>query len=183
VRISPVHPDNFGARRGVAIDRVILHTTEGSARSALGWFADSRAKSSAHYLVTKAGEVVELVDEEDCAYHAGNLAWNRSSIGIEMEGRCAEKATFTAEMLRALVELCGGICERHGLTPDPSHFYGHDEVPNPHDPKRKGGAHGHTDPGPFFPWAFFFTSLAQRRASLPSEPLPPRAVPDPEIIS
>ncbi len=156
---AKAHPDNFGARRGTKVDLVIVHVTEGSAKSALAWFADARAKSSAHYLVTKAGVVWEIVHEDDCAWHAGNVEYNRRSVGIECEGLCDRPDTFTPAMIEALVRLVGAVCDRHGIPRDREHVIGHNEVPNPKDPSKKGGANGHTDPGPHFPWALFMEWL------------------------
>ena len=48
----------------------------------------------------------------------------------------------------AILESFGMAYEMHG-----------DEVPDPKDPTKKGGATKHTDPGKYFPWTAFMQSI------------------------
>lgn len=162
---------NFGTRGHHLVDTIIIHTTEGSLSSAVSWFGmdhkpHGAGPSSAHYVVGPDGEVVQCVAEGDCAYHAGNFAVNLRSIGIECAGRAADPATWTPELLDALVELCAGIVKRHGVpiqrTSAGPGFAGHADVPDPSRPGRFGGAGGHTDPGRYFPWDDFLDRLTAR---------------------
>lgn len=164
VKISPVHPSNYGARRGERVDLVVIHTTEASAESALSWFSKDhkqycRGASSAHYLVARTGDVYELVDEEDCAYHCGNLAYNRRSIGIEFEAWCKRPEGLTFDQLAAGAALVARICERHDIPADRAHIIGHREVPDPKDPQFHGGAGHHDDPGERFVWTQFLEAI------------------------
>lgn len=74
---------------------VIHYTGSPNAQSALGWFARPEARASAHYVVSRAGEVWECVPPTVQAWHAGASSWefadgsrlvglNRHSIGIEL---------------------------------------------------------------------------------------------------
>jgi N-acetyl-anhydromuramyl-L-alanine amidase AmpD len=169
---------NYGSRGTHMVDTVIIHTTEGSLSSAVSWFGQDhkpsgQGASSAHYVVGKDGEVVQCVAEGDCAYHAGHFGVNLRSIGIECEGHAADPATWTPELLEALLELCEGIVRRHGVpvqrTSAGPGFAGHADVPDPTRPGRFGGAGGHTDPGHHFPWIIFLDRLTARLTAAPSE--------------
>ncbi|MFN6934470.1 MAG: N-acetylmuramoyl-L-alanine amidase, partial [Tsuneonella sp.] len=51
---------------------VVLHYTEmEGADAALDRLTNPEAKVSAHYLISEAGEVIRLVDEDKRAWHAG----------------------------------------------------------------------------------------------------------------
>jgi N-acetyl-anhydromuramyl-L-alanine amidase AmpD len=171
MRESMAFVGNFGRRGFAVVDTVIIHTTEASLSSAVSWFGmdhkpSGQGPSSAHFVVGSDGEVVQCVAEGDCAYHAGNFGVNQRSIGIECVGHAADPATWTPALLEALVELCAGIVERHGVpvqrTSAGPGFAGHADVPDPYKPGHFGGAGGHTDPGKFFPWIDFLDRLTAR---------------------
>jgi N-acetyl-anhydromuramyl-L-alanine amidase AmpD len=61
---------------------VVMHTTEGHIAGDLT--ALTTGSASAHYLIDRTGKVYQLVANSDIAYHAGNLLYNRRSIGIEL---------------------------------------------------------------------------------------------------
>ena len=74
--------------RALPISMVVLHYTElPSAEESLARLTDPDAKVSAHYLISEAGEVLRLVDEDKRAWHAGLSYWrghpdvNSASIG------------------------------------------------------------------------------------------------------
>ena len=72
-------------RNGTVIDQVIIHVMLGYFESTINmWKTNSNVRSSAHYLVSREGELVQMVKLEDKAWHAGTH--NRRSIGIEHEG-------------------------------------------------------------------------------------------------
>jgi N-acetyl-anhydromuramyl-L-alanine amidase AmpD len=65
------------------IRRVVIHITDGgrNINGTIGWFQDPSAHVSAHYIVGLDGEVVQMVLENDMAWHASRA--NGDSIGIE----------------------------------------------------------------------------------------------------
>jgi N-acetyl-anhydromuramyl-L-alanine amidase AmpD len=163
VELRPAALGNFGSRANHHVDTIVFHTTEGSSiAGALSRFQTPGAKASAHY-VLDGRRIVQCVAEGDCAYHAGNLAVNRRSIGIEVVGFCAKASTWTPEILAQLVELCAELCLRHGVplmcTDVGPGFATHADVPDPLEPGKRGGATNHTDPGPHFPWIPFIDAL------------------------
>jgi len=77
--------------RSLPITILVMHYTGmKDAASAINWLANPEAKVSAHYVVTEDGQVVQMVDEEKRAWHAGRGYWrgitdvNSASIGIEI---------------------------------------------------------------------------------------------------
>src|SRR6185503_6523080 len=71
------------ARGASAVTWIVIHTTEGSCQSAVNRFQDPTQDVSAHFIVCRDGSVIQMVREQDTAYHAGNLSYNTRSIGIE----------------------------------------------------------------------------------------------------
>jgi N-acetyl-anhydromuramyl-L-alanine amidase AmpD len=82
---------NFSNRKGQPITAIIYHYTAGSSlNGAVNWFARQDSKVSAHYVVGKNGEIVQMVPLDKAAWHAGKsvLAGKRGvnlfSVGIEI---------------------------------------------------------------------------------------------------
>jgi AmpD protein len=110
---------------------------------------DGQPKSvrvSAHYLLTREGEVHQLVDEDDVAWHAGRSrlgkreAVNEFSIGIELVG--GEKWDYTEVQYETLAELIQDIRSRHNVPVE--NIVGHDKIATPKGRKK--------DPGKHFDW-------------------------------
>jgi N-acetyl-anhydromuramoyl-L-alanine amidase len=100
---------------------------------------------STHFFVRRDGELVQFVDADDRAWHAGVSSWhgrtacNDFSIGIELEG--LEGHTFEPAQYATLATLCGLLAQRYPIR----HVAGHEHIA----PGRK------QDPGPGFDWARF----------------------------
>ena len=128
---------------------VVLHYTEmASAEAALERLTDPEAGVSAHYLISEAGEVIRLVDEDKRAWHAGASFWrghrdvNSASIGIELDhpGHALGYREFCDAQFEALVPLLARIVESYAIPR--ANVVAHSDVA----PARK------IDPGELFPW-------------------------------
>jgi len=159
---------NFDARK-LPVSMIVLHYTGmPDAEGALARLTSPEAKVSAHYLVKEDGEVIQLVDEENRAWHAGKSYWrgitdvNSASVGIEIvnPGHEFGYRNFPDEQIASVIPLVADIKERHGI--GRGNIVGHSDVA----PSRK------EDPGELFPWG----ALAKRRLALPS---PTRDLMDP----
>lgn len=139
-------------RNGASIDHVILHTTEGSFDGAVNWLrgvaaGSSNRDSSSHYVVSADGsQIVQLVREQDTAWAAGNLDFNRRGINIEQEGY-ASIGDFSDALYAATGALVGRVARRKDIPLDRAHVIGHMDVPDPKNPALKGGVDHHGDPG------------------------------------
>ena len=72
-------------------DTIVMHYTAGtSTNAAARWLSSRRAKASAHIVLGRDGEIIQLVSFKEVAWHAGRSRWrgrtglNRYSIGIEI---------------------------------------------------------------------------------------------------
>ncbi len=103
---------------------------------------------SAHYMIDRDGTVVQYVDEEKRAWHAGVSHWagvddiNSHSIGIELvnPGRKYGYRPFTAQQMAVLFKLAREIMARHNISPH--RVLAHSDIA----PGRKA------DPGELFDW-------------------------------
>ncbi len=83
---------NFNARRGAdKPSMIILHYTGmETAKAALEKMCDPESEVSAHYMIDEDGSILQLVEDEHRAWHAGVAHWagetdiNSHSIGIEI---------------------------------------------------------------------------------------------------
>ncbi|KAA0942689.1 MULTISPECIES: N-acetylmuramoyl-L-alanine amidase [Streptomyces] len=147
-------PDDFG------IDRVIIHVTQGSFRSAVKVFQDPGHGAAAHYIVGQDGRITQMIRELDVAFHAGNRDFNERSVGIEHEGFVDRPEDFTDAMYEASARLTARICARYDIPVDREHIIGHVEVPGT----------DHTDPGPHWDWKRYIPLVreAAERAASPT---------------
>lgn len=129
---------------GIATDRIVIHTMEGTFEGTRAFFKDPNRPvlTCAHYLVSKTGDVCQMVPDHQKCYHAGN--YNSRSLGIEHEGYAKDKK-FPAALLDASAAVVAALCEKYRIPVDREHIIGHSEVP---------GA-THTDPGKNWPWDDF----------------------------
>ncbi len=139
---------NFDDRQ-LPISILVLHYTGmKDAASAINWLANPEAKVSAHYVVTEDGQIVQMVDEEKRAWHAGRGYWrgitdvNSASVGIEIVNPGHEwgYVPFPEEQMDAVTRLSHAIVQRHNISS--SNVIGHSDLA----PGRK------QDPGELFDW-------------------------------
>ncbi len=150
MRYSPAHSSNYTARSSRTIDRIVIHTIEGSEAGAISWFKNSRSNVSAHYIVSHAGRITRMLRDSDIGWHC--RSWNYRAIGIENEGY-AHRNTWTSTQLDRLARLVAYLCGRYRIPVDRTHIVGHVEVPG----------NTHTDPGPYFPWSRFISMVRSYR--------------------
>ncbi|MEQ9316224.1 MAG: N-acetylmuramoyl-L-alanine amidase [Henriciella sp.] len=166
------HPSpNFDDRR-TSVDMLVLHYTGmETGDAALERMCDADAAVSAHYMIRETGEIMNLVDEEKRAWHAGVSSWkgdtdlNSRSIGIEIvngghdwPGPDGKLAPYPTAQIDAVIEISKAIISRWNIPQ--TRIVGHSDIA----PRRKA------DPGEHFPWA----RLAQHNIGLWPLALPER---------
>jgi N-acetylmuramoyl-L-alanine amidase len=144
---SPNFEPRVGAR---APDMIVLHYTgmQTADGALVRLCEDKEPRVSCHYLVHEDGAIVQLVQEEMRAWHAGISSWegetdiNSRSIGIEIvnPGHDFGYPDFPAAQIQAVIALCKDIIARHNIRAD--RVLAHSDVA----PGRK------IDPGEKFPW-------------------------------
>jgi N-acetylmuramoyl-L-alanine amidase len=151
---------NCGSRRGGLVPQfVILHyTAMASADAAISYLCNPQAEVSAHYVISKSGQITQLVGEGQRAWHAGAGEWqglddmNSRSIGIELDND--GESPFAAPLMDSLEALLVRITGVWDIPPD--HVIGHSDMA----PGRK------IDPGRFFDWQ----RLASKGLAAPAAP-------------
>ncbi len=141
---------NVSERRdGKRADILLLHYTGmQTGEAALERLCAADSGVSCHYLVEEDGSIVQMVDEELRAWHAGASRWkgetdiNSRSIGIEIVNPGHEWGyrDFPDVQMDAVIRLSRDIVERRGIAPE--RVLGHSDVA----PGRK------CDPGERFDW-------------------------------
>ena len=125
-------------------------------------------KVSTHYLIGRDGEVIQFVNDNDTAWHAGtsnlkgraiNNSCNDFSIGIELAG--GQWISFTEKQYEALIGLTKDIITRHPKITKET-IVGHEEIAS----GRK------TDPGKLFDWVKYFNGVFNENQLLPEKPAP-----------
>ncbi len=141
---SPNHNE-----RALPISMLVLHYTGmKDAVSAIARMTSEEGGVSAHYCITEEGEIVQMVREEERAWHAGRSYWceitdvNSASIGIELVNPGHEWGyrPFPEAQIEALIPLVSELVQLYHI--EPCHVVGHSDVA----PARK------EDPGELFPW-------------------------------
>lgn len=173
VRVVPASGRNYAQKQrpASAIRMVVVHDIEGSYGGAISWFTNPRARASANFVVSRDGEVTQMVPASNAAWHAGNGYVNARSLGIEHEGYANVKAVYTDEEYRASAQLVAQLVRRYRIPLDRAHVIGHDQVPDPNNPRLKGGAAHHRDPGPYWDWTRYMTYVRAYLAGTPPPPL------------
>ena len=139
------HPEQDRVdRTAKTIDGIVIHDTEGRFIGSVRFLQRARARGSAHFVVSRRGQIVQLVPVGDVAWHAGNRRRNLHSIGIEHEG-WAGRGRYTVAEYRASAQLVAYLAHRWGVPLHRRHIVGHDEVPTRIGPAGSA-AERHTDP-------------------------------------
>ena len=137
--------ENFEARKPQLI--IIHHTNMNSLAEALHTLqtGNPQGRVSAHYLIGRDGAILQLVADNQRAWHAGVARWagrtdlNSASIGIELDNDGS--TPFTEVQIAALLSLLADLTTRLGI--EPRQVWGHSDIA----PARKD------DPNKYFPWA------------------------------
>ena len=133
---------NFGIRKPNFV--VIHHTAQDSLAQTIKTFFSTKAGTSAHYVISRDGKVVHMVNDYLRANHAGVSKWgkdtdlNSSSIGIELDNNGLTDPWPDAQM-NSLLKLLATLKKTYGIPT--ANFIGHADIA----PKRKN------DPKNF-PW-------------------------------
>lgn len=179
---------NCGSRRGYKPDMIVCHITEGSYAGAVSWLCNKASQASAHFVVSRKGEVTQLVPIEKMAWANGTYTSctkasyygnstlatvrkrrtnaNYYTVSIELEGTTVSTAgRLTDPQYDALITLIKYIrtyvkSVYHIDIPfNRSSLVGHNEI----SPKSKPYC-----PGVYFPWGDIIASLNKREPAVSS---------------
>ncbi len=112
---------------------IVVHSTANSTlEGVIRWFTDPQSFVSAHYNIGKDGRIVQMVQDELRAWHAGKSEWkgvhnvNDYSIGIELVNKNDGVDPYPEAQYKALVLLCKKLMAQYGV--QPQDVVGHKEI-------------------------------------------------------
>jgi N-acetyl-anhydromuramyl-L-alanine amidase AmpD len=166
LRVQQARTPNQDARpAGCKVDAIVVHDTKSpgvtTAAAIARWFARPDARVSAHYVIGKAGEVIQCVPDAARAWHAGpsHLAGrsrvNDFSVGIELVNDETNHDPFTDAQYRSLALLTADLITRHKIRLD--RIVGHRDVTDYPLERR--------DPADNFDWVRYRTGVRQLLAT------------------
>jgi N-acetyl-anhydromuramyl-L-alanine amidase AmpD len=88
---TPAHANNFSTAKNTP-KFIVAHVICGSWTGCRSWFQNPAAQVSAHFSISKQGEVNQHVDTDQTAY--AQMAWNQEAISIEHEGYPGDHLTL-----------------------------------------------------------------------------------------
>lgn len=157
-----VRSPNFNARPSDSITMIVVHhTVIPSLEETVNHFLNLESKVSSHYVLGRDGRIVQMVRDEDRAWHAGVSRWkgmdscNDYSIGIEVVNRGDGAEPFTEEQYSSLRGLIGSLASKYGIAKDM--VVGHRDIALP--PGRK------VDPADNFDWSVLAEFADRRRVA------------------
>jgi N-acetylmuramoyl-L-alanine amidase len=142
IQASFIPTVNFGSRKPDFV--IIHHTAQDSLAQTIKTFTLESTQVSAHYVIGRDGQVVQMLNDELRAWHAGISKWgnnydmNSCSIGIEIDNNGTEP--FTDAQINSLLILLQQLKTTYHIPTE--NFIGHADIA----PKRK------PDPSILFPW-------------------------------
>ncbi len=131
------------------IQSVVIHYTGmRSLQSAVERLISKKHEVSSHYLISRAGKIMQLVKDNNIAWHAGISNWfvfknlNKNSIGIELENKGHQYGyqDFPNKQITELIKILKRLKKKFKI--QNINITGHSDIA----PHRK------TDPGEKFPW-------------------------------
>lgn len=138
---AAAYPQRHGYQlRGTVPISIVVHSTEGKPGQSLASAANylyTSADVSAHFLVGKAGEIIQFLDPKKYqAWHAGQAQeayQNARSIGVECLH--AKTETWPAVQKEALGWLLGELMAAHAIAGDMIDTHGQIAIPGPYQRK------------------------------------------------
>lgn len=120
--LTPVNHTVNGMKQ---VRGIVIHSMAGTYAGSRSWFKNPNSSASAHYLISKKGEILRMVEEKDMAWHAGVYDEpipdylrpnpNFYTIGIELEDENNKNWVYPEAQIKALQELVADLKARYNL--------------------------------------------------------------------
>ncbi len=151
MRIRHLKSENYTSfsKKKRGIQSIIIHYTGmKTLQSAVERLLFNKHKVSSHYVISRTGKILQLVKDNNVAWHAGISNWfnfknlNKNSIGIELENKGHQHGyqNFTNKQINQLIKLLRTLKKKFKI--QNVNITGHSDIA----PNRK------KDPGEKFPW-------------------------------
>ena len=131
---------NHSSRNGQQVLGICVHITDGDTRSVISHFTNPASKVSAHYLVTRTGDIIQFVEESKVAWHAGykvrptaklvldNIEKNPNTFLIGIEHECLSNQDLTEIQYVNSAKLLSEICKRWSIPLNREFILKHHEI-------------------------------------------------------
>ena len=142
-------PNYTSCKKRRNIHSIVIHYTGMiSLQSSVERLISKKHEVSSHYLISRAGKIMQLVKDNNIAWHAGISNWfvfknlNKNSIGIELENKGHQYGyqDFPNKQITELIKILKRLKKKFKI--QNINITGHSDIA----PHRK------TDPGEKFPW-------------------------------
>lgn len=159
VQVTFKKSPNIGGKKKSKRFIIIHYDGSLNATGAVSWMLSPQSKVSAELWIGRKAELVQLVNFETTAYHAGKSEWkdvvglNSHSIGIELQNSGSHD--YTQEQLSLLADVCKAIEKEYGT----EEILGHSDIA----PGRK------VDPGKQFPMKWLREQVYGDVSTLPAK--------------
>lgn len=144
---------------------IIIHAACGSYAGTVSWLTNPNSEVSAHFVISKKGEITRLAKDNQSAWHCWGL--NTKSVGIEHEDAtfiknpktgkffkvkdCTNDGKWvTQELLDTSAQLVALLMKKHSISLDK--VVGHDSLWI----RKLNPKFAHQDPGVWWPWETYF---------------------------
>ena len=120
-KLLQINPYSRSGEKQGKIQYIVIHYVGNPNTSAIANrnYFNNLAKThetsaSSHYIIGLNGEIIRCVPDEEVAFHSGDYAMNRKSIGIE---NCHPDSSgkFNDKTYNSLIELCRELCRKYGI--------------------------------------------------------------------
>jgi len=142
-------PNYISCKKRRNIHSIVIHYTGMiSLQSSVERLISKKHEVSSHYLISRAGKIMQLVKDNNIAWHAGISNWfnfknlNKNSIGIELENKGHQYGyqDFPSKQIAQLIKILKILKKKYKI--QNINITGHSDIA----PNRK------IDPGEKFPW-------------------------------
>jgi N-acetyl-anhydromuramyl-L-alanine amidase AmpD len=149
----------FNSRYDTKITHLIIHAMVGYMQPSIERFLDPRFQVSCHYLIGRDGRLVQMVKDENKAWHVCNA--NQWCLGIEHEDmrglpqyNCTnDKEWWTSKELDVSARLAAVLCNKYSIPIE--NIWGHNDI------RLRQYGNNHQDPGPYFPGGAYSQMIRQ----------------------
>lgn len=149
---------NYHKGRYAKVTHLVIHAMAGFYQPSINLFMNPKNMVSAHYCISQKGDVIQLVKEQDTAWHVCSA--NPFTVGIELEdgNQCLKGGMWiTPPLFRQAISLAADICVRNAIPIG--------NIIEHSDAFLRKFKNNHSDAGPFFDIQKFRAVVAAEIAS------------------
>ena len=134
--IPPIKPvvqflptNNFSSRKNHPVSVIVLHHTGSlDTEKALEWFQSEVSQSSTHYLITREGNTIQLVKDNNRAWHVSSLlryspSQKLANVSLSIHLVGDGHVSFTDIQNESLMKLCKYLLYKYHLPPSSVHIH------------------------------------------------------------